>query len=233
MLLEGAPIDGVTFDLDGTLYEGADVRVPMLVRCLFGGGPRLRVLRVGRQVREELRARTFENGALMLAEEAHRVGERLELSSDEARVLIETVFERSLAAVLRRRRDPRTHAALASLAARAKIGVVSDRGVDTKLAALGLDDLPWAAKVSAEDTGALKPSPKGFVAACARMGVEPARALHVGDRLDMDGAGAHAAGMRFAHARGPRDLAATVAAILEHAATRRRDVLDEAPPSSP
>lgn len=210
-------IEGVTFDLDGTLYDHRDVRLPLLVRCAFGSGPRLRALRVGKQVREELRARTFESGAQLLDEEARVVAERLEVASDRARALLDAVYDDVLTSVLPRCRDPRVHAALASLAARVKIAVVSDRKIDDKLAALGLDDLPWAAKVSADDTGALKPAARPFLLACERMGIAPARTAHVGDRDDMDGAGARAAGMRFDLVRGPRDLPALVVHLLAHA----------------
>lgn len=203
-------IDGVTFDLDGTLYDHGVVRWPLLLRNVF----RLRVLRVGHRVREELRQRSFDTGALLLAEEARVVGERLGVPPVRARALLDAAFERSLSAVLKRHRHAGSHAALAALAARLPIAVVSDRRIDDKLAALGLLHLPWAAKVSADDTGALKPSPRPFLLACQRMGIAPARALHIGDRDDTDGEGARAAGLCFRLVGGPSDLPAVVAEVL-------------------
>ena len=48
--------------------------------------------------------------------------------------------------------------------------------------------------ITRED-GAFKPSPRGFLAACARWELDPADVLYVGDRVDADAAGAAAARM--------------------------------------
>ncbi len=187
-------VRAVTFDLDGTLYDAAAARLPMLWACF----PRWRTLRVGRAVREELRGRTFPNGAALRDEEARVAGERLGVDAAMARHRLDTVFDADLTRALGRlgacvgARD-----GLAALAGRGlRLGVVSDRRVDDKLAALGLADLPWAARVSADDVGLLKPAPALFLRACEALGVAPSDAVHVGDRDDTDGAGARAAGMR-------------------------------------
>ena len=60
----------------------------------------------------------------------------------------------------------------------------------------GLRDWFDAVVVSAE-LGARKPDPAPFLAALGRLGVEPARAVHVGDHLPHDEVGARAAGLRF------------------------------------
>ncbi len=46
------------------------------------------------------------------------------------------------------------------------------------------------------DLGVAKPSAEVFWKVCERMGVEPSRCVHVGDRLDVDARGAQAAGLR-------------------------------------
>lgn len=53
--------------------------------------------------------------------------------------------------------------------------------------------------VTSAEAGAAKPDPAVFGLALGRLGVEPARALHVGDEPE-DEKGARAAGLRFAHA---------------------------------
>ena len=63
---------------------------------------------------------------------------------------------------------------------------------------LGLSGI-FAAVVSSAEAGAAKPDSHPFLSALARLGVEPGRALHIGDS-DIDEAGARAAGMRFAPA---------------------------------
>lgn len=202
-------IEAVTFDLDGTLYDHKAARMPFMIRNMT----RLRVARVGKAVREDLRGQEFASGAALLDEEARVAAERLDVDAAEARVMLHSIFNESLVAVLGKLRDARTHDTLVHLAKRVKLAIVSDRVIDAKLAALGLDDVPWSAKVSADDTGLLKPSARPFLLACERMGVAPANALHIGDRDDMDGAGARAAGMRFALVSGPRDLTRVLATI--------------------
>lgn len=205
-------IQGVTFDLDGTLYDHKAARMPFMIRNMT----RLRVARVGKQVREDLRGQEFASGEALLIEEARVAAERLDVAAAEARAMLHSIFNESLVAVLGKLKDARTGALLLDVAGRGvKLGIVSDRIIDAKLKALGLDDVPWATKVSADDTGLLKPSPRPFLLACERMQIAPTQALHVGDRDDMDGAGARAAGMQFALVSGPGDLARALAAVSQ------------------
>jgi putative hydrolase of the HAD superfamily len=91
--------------------------------------------------------------------------------------------------------------ALAGLAAHGlALAVVADwdYSLHEHLSRHGLDRWFSAVVVSAE-VGAAKPDPAPFHAALARLGVEPARALHVGDH-EVDEHGAAAAGMHFAPA---------------------------------
>jgi putative hydrolase of the HAD superfamily len=64
-----------------------------------------------------------------------------------------------------------------------------------KLAMVGLLDAFDAVAISGE-IGAGKPDPAIFGHACAALGVAPAAAVHVGDRLDADALGALGAGLR-------------------------------------
>jgi putative hydrolase of the HAD superfamily len=57
----------------------------------------------------------------------------------------------------------------------------------------------FATVVTSAEVGAAKPGPAPFLAALDRLGVEPARALHIGDH-PKDREGAAAAGMHFAPA---------------------------------
>lgn len=63
-----------------------------------------------------------------------------------------------------------------------------------KLSGLGISRF-FDALVIAGELGAAKPDPVIFHTACARMGVAPSRALHVGDLLDTDAIGARDAGL--------------------------------------
>jgi len=78
------------------------------------------------------------------------------------------------------------------------MGVFSDYPVREKLVALGLDRF-FRVQVSAVDPqiNAFKPHPRGFLYASEQLGVEPGQVLFVGDRMDVDGEGARAAGQDF------------------------------------
>ena len=65
----------------------------------------------------------------------------------------------------------------------------------SKLAAIGLADR-FAVVVASGEVGVAKPDPAIFALACERLGVEPAHAAHVGDRLDLDAQAAVSAGLR-------------------------------------
>ena len=205
-------VRGISFDVDGTLYAPADVWWPFFVRAWR----RLRVARIGKAVREELRGRAFVDGAAFLAEEARIAGERLDVTPERARFLIDDVYDRVLCEALRKRpARSEVRVALESVVgAGVAIAAISDRRVDDKLAALGLADLPWRAKLGADVTGVLKPAPQPFLAACEAMSVPPADAAHVGDRDDTDGAGARAAGMRFVKVDGPGGLPSAIAQLV-------------------
>jgi putative hydrolase of the HAD superfamily len=81
-----------------------------------------------------------------------------------------------------------------------EVAVVSnwDVGLHEHLERLGLSSL-FTTVVTSAEAGAAKPDPAVFLLALERLGVEPARTLHVGDELG-DEEGAAAAGLRFAHA---------------------------------
>lgn len=96
---------------------------------------------------------------------------------------------------------PGVREALAGLAARGlALAVVADwdYSLHELLREHGLDRW-FAAVVLSAEVGVAKPDPAPFRAALERLGVEPARALHVGDDI-VDERGAAAAGMRFAPA---------------------------------
>jgi putative hydrolase of the HAD superfamily len=78
------------------------------------------------------------------------------------------------------------------------LGVVAnwDFGLHAHLRRHGLRGWFDVVVLSAE-IGARKPDPAPFLAALEQLGVEPARAVHIGDHLPHDEVGARSAGMRF------------------------------------
>jgi putative hydrolase of the HAD superfamily len=90
---------------------------------------------------------------------------------------------------------------LAGLRARGlELAVVSnwDVGLTEHLERMGVASF-FSAIVTSAEAGAAKPDPAVFRLALERLGVQPGRALHIGDEPE-DEEGAQAAGMRFAHA---------------------------------
>ncbi len=81
-----------------------------------------------------------------------------------------------------------------------KVGLFSDFPLSDKMDRLGLNDEGlWDAAVSAEDCGALKPDPRGFLTTAQLCGVAPDKVLFVGNSYAYDVLGAKAAGMKTAH----------------------------------
>lgn len=81
---------------------------------------------------------------------------------------------------------------------RRQVGIITNGPTEVqraKITLLGLDELVDFVLIS-EEFGAAKPDPSIYHAAVARMGVEHADAVFVGDTAEFDMAGAHAAGIR-------------------------------------
>lgn len=55
------------------------------------------------------------------------------------------------------------------------------------------------AVITSEELGVAKPDPRSYLSTCEHLGVEPSRALHVGDRYDLDVLSARAAGLQAVH----------------------------------
>ena len=115
------------------------------------------------------------------------------------------------------RLDPTLPAALAALrAAGFRLGVVSNADTRTRgiVEGLGLTPLVDTVLISAE-VGLQKPDPRIFHLACARLGVTPGEAVHVGDSLDADVCGARAAGLAaWRYGRDVQDFAEVARRLL-------------------
>src|SRR6056297_1292402 len=93
---------------------------------------------------------------------------------------------------------PGASAALDAIARDHTVGVVTNGAPEmqrTKMAALGIDDRVETTVFAGHDAPA-KPAPEPFERALADLDATPDRAVHVGNSLDSDVAGAHAAGLR-------------------------------------
>ena len=93
-----------------------------------------------------------------------------------------------------------------------RLGVFSDYAPESKLEALGVRDLFDVALAATDrEVNRFKPDPRGFILGAERLGAAPGSTVYVGDRADVDGVGAEAAGMPSVilageHREGPRTI---------------------------
>jgi HAD superfamily hydrolase (TIGR01509 family) len=198
-------IRAVLFDLDGTLYLQNRMRALMAAELLtlavrnpFAAPRRLRALSEYRKTQERLRR---ENAAASdVSSSGDQIGvaaARAGISSAELQSLVdEWMLERPLK-YLSFCRAPGLVPLLEFFdRMQLPMGVLSDYPPAAKLRALGLADRFSLVLCSTDpEIGVFKPHPRGFLAACDRWGLRPREVLMVGDRADVDAAGAAAAGM--------------------------------------
>lgn len=184
----------VTFDVDGTLFDLRQMKIVFAITALRHA----RFLRAFLKAREEVRA--LGQVADVRREQDERVAKAIGITVEKAAATRRKVIDEDwVAAFAKVKPIPGVREALAELAKRGfKLGTVSDYEAAPKLAKMKLDHVRWDADVGAEPLNALKPHPLSFRTAVERLGVAAGETLHIGDRLDADVAGAHAAGMRAA-----------------------------------
>lgn len=205
---EEAPLRAVLFDVDGTLYYQQRLRLlvmaelallPLEARSFARARRTWRILRVFREVREELRGRGA--GEESLADLQYTEAARV-LGEERARVeavVGEWMHSRPLKYLrIARRRGLRD--LLGLLEARGiLVGALSDYPAREKLEALGIArSFSLVLSTTDPEINAFKPHPRGFTRACELWGIRPGEALYVGDRPSVDAAGAAGAGMRCA-----------------------------------
>jgi HAD superfamily hydrolase (TIGR01549 family) len=206
---DAASIEAVLLDLDGTLvdashaWERAFAEVLALARERYPDLARLgtdpeahRALFVPLVTAEHLRA----GGGEWRVEYLHRALARLlEHEGHEDEALATRMFEAYYDAWPRHvRLYPDTLPLIEALQGRFRLGIVSN-GIGSeqrlKIGPLGLEPYFEAVAIS-EELGVLKPDPRIFEHVLGALGgIDPARAIHVGDDLIGDVGGAHAAGL--------------------------------------
>jgi FMN phosphatase YigB (HAD superfamily) len=193
-------IRAVLFDVDGTLYRQRPLRLLMaaeLGALAFRhprGAPAVwRTLSAYRKAQESLRGREGAGAARQLELAAARA----RMSTDEVAAIVdEWMIERPLKHLARCRAHGLVDLLEFLTARRVQMGILSDYPARKKIDALGVGHYFSVILCGSDpEVGAFKPSPRGFLAACARWQLDPADVLYVGDRMDADAAGAAAAKM--------------------------------------
>jgi FMN phosphatase YigB (HAD superfamily) len=192
----------IVFDVDGTLYRQGPLRRAMLLKLVGAaisdpgsGLATFRVLNSYRRAAERLRDAPVQGD---LASTHLRLAS--EHSGQSEAVVARTVarwMEREPLGLLERFVEPALRRLLADARGRGlRMGVLSDYPAADKLAAMDLAQY-FDVVVSAQDSAVnrFKPHPSGLIEALRRLGAHPDQALYVGDRPDVDGAVARAAGV--------------------------------------
>lgn len=192
----------IIFDFDKTLYNGRFYAIYIMMYNVW----HLFRTRAERVVRKQLAGCDLGTGAKMRAEEMSRLSAMMNIKPEEADKWYSTYLD-SMVSILKKHFSPRPMAwevIEELLDAGVKVGVLSDYPeTKQRMEALNLTD-ERIHKWSAEEMGALKPSPRPFIDAAKEIGVDPNMTLVIGDRADTDGKGAKAANMDCLLIRGKK-----------------------------
>jgi len=203
-----ALIKAVTFDLWNTLIvekNYTELRVAAFRKALLGEG----ISRTLEEVLKAHEAATARYNRVWAEEHRHfpneeRLNLSLELLGVELPDNVKAYVAREFAEAFLR--DPPelndgVEETVRSLSAKMKLGIISDTGLTPGsvirrfLAEKGLLSY-FSAMIFSDELGYCKPDIKSFMKALGLLGVAPSEAMHVGDLLRTDVAGAKAAGMK-------------------------------------
>jgi FMN phosphatase YigB (HAD superfamily) len=194
-------IEGVAFDLDGTLYPNYRLNIRLLPIAV----KEVRFLAAFSKVRKIIR-KEQKNGIIQYdnfykhqAEiTARLLNAPAELIKEKIDVFIYRGWEPLFKKVKLFKNVLETLTALRG--AGYKLGLLSDFPPEKKIEYLGLSGL-WDAVHCSEYSGALKPHPLSFVKIAGQMNLPPEKILYVGNSVSYDVAGASNAGMKTAWIR--------------------------------
>jgi len=195
-------IEGVAFDLDGTLYPNYRLNIRLVPLIL----KELRLVAAFGKARDILHREPettcpppdfYERQAALVAE---ILGARPEVVKEKIERRIYRAWEPLFKAIKPFRHAAETLAALKT--AGFKLGIMSDFPPGIKLEHLGLSGF-WDAELCSEHCGMLKPHPLPFRELAAAMALPPEKILYAGNSRSYDIAGAHRAGMKTAWIKSP------------------------------
>jgi HAD superfamily hydrolase (TIGR01549 family) len=202
MNVDAARLTTIVFDVDGTLYRQSPVRRAMLFKLLGAafaspgaGIAAFRALRAYRHAQEMLRGVEVD-GALADAQlqlACRQSGQ----TADVVAKIVTRWMEQEPLGLLERFVEPALLTFLGAARKRGlRLGILSDYPATDKLAAMRLTEF-FDVVVTAQDeqVNRFKPHPGGLVEALRRLDARPEEALYVGDRHEVDGAVASAAGV--------------------------------------
>ena len=193
-------VQGIIFDLDGTLYRMTWIMRPFLTFKVFPTCLRLpRFLKIrGTFAGIDLGSYQELMNRICIA-----LSEKENCSAHEINAWITDIFYPAFVSSMQlfRNSRPGISELLTSLRSNGiRLGVLSDYAlVEERLIGLGIPSSPFSTITSSEIAGALKPSARPFLDIASSWNLKPEQVLVVGDRDDTDGAASRRAGMQFLH----------------------------------
>jgi putative hydrolase of the HAD superfamily len=197
-------IDGVAFDLDGTLYPNYRFYIRLLpfllkeCRLIGALGKARRILREDSALRNSNGGHNPEGGSFY-ERQSCLMGKILKRNPRAIQEKTERLIYRGWEPLFKGLKIfPLVKETLHSFRnAGLKLGLLSDFPPERKLEYLGLSGL-WDAVLCSETFGFLKPDPVPFLELSSQMGVKPERLLYVGNSISYDIKGARNAGLQAA-----------------------------------
>lgn len=190
-------IQGVIFDLDGTLYPIKYMAFHMVKKQIFHFGK----LMGFRRAQEKARGIEFANKQALYNALFVEHGKHIEQRVNKAMTWYENNYYPTFVNIIEQYYKPYPLAVDVLVELRKKTincGLVSDYArIPERLSALGISEDLFDIRLSGEEEAALKPSPKCFNHIANVWGVAPESILVVGDKLTTDEQAAKAAGMPF------------------------------------
>ena len=184
----------VAFDLDGTLYPDFHLFFRLIPFSLKN----YRLLRAMGKARAQLRkSGAYEGDFYEL--QARLMGEILGEETGKVREKTDRLIYQGWVPLFKDiKLFPHLRETLdAFRKAGIRMGVLSDFPPETKLETMKLTRY-WDVMLCSEESGRLKPDPLSFLELARKMGKNPEEILYVGNKLNYDVEGAHAAGMKAA-----------------------------------
>jgi HAD superfamily hydrolase (TIGR01549 family) len=192
------PVRAITLDLDDTIWPIAPVMEraeAVLADWLRQHAPRTSQrfsVEAMRAMRDEISAQRPDLAHDFTAQRRLTLERMLREGGDDT-ALAAAAFEVFFDARCRVEHYADSEAALNRLAARVPLAALTNGNAD--LVRIGLMPL-FRFQLGAREHGRAKPDASIFHAACARLEIEPAQVLHVGDDIELDVVGGARAGLR-------------------------------------
>jgi FMN phosphatase YigB (HAD superfamily) len=195
-------LKAVIMDVDGTLYRQMPVRLRMAWRLTifalsrpFLGQKTIQVLRAYRRAQENLRG--SDAGSQSALRQVETAAQMTGYAPEFVKHCVSRWMEDEPLRFVAESRYPGVIEFFDWASRRnLRLAVISDYDPREKLRALALDSylsaVVWAQQ---DEIGVFKPNPRALRVAAARLGIEPAEAIYVGDRADVDVSAALAAGI--------------------------------------